>query len=599
RSRKQFAGAFSLEILPSLDPRRRIFHLRTDVDRDLSARYRHDRPPQTLATQPFQHLVEALKSASQTCTIVESSCGGLISSSLMSVPGSSKVYFGSTVAYNTKKSGKLLCGDEKLHGRLLNGPPSADDNEETHADTFEEGDLSEEARKYIQTKLHWTRETSLAYCEHMNTDFAIAEGGATGPTFRPKGMDRGFAVLAVAGRKSGGRDVEILAQKVCFSTHADREMNMRLFADSAAELCLEAMTVADPTLSPHDATKEGLQFADDTGWDGSQFLDRSSHIRSTPIMQDLYESLEALNVIVRGTDEILFATPSELALLTTKDLYEDRTLSGTNIGDVLKNQRTFLGRLGPDKTPVFAVFLQKNDSFTTTKDCYFANTRSRAPMLIPIHNELALTAAAFVNWQNTHRFCCICGAPLEFIHGRTCAKCSCSSGEPHLHWPRMDPSIIVLVTNPTSTHALLARSPRHAPYLYTALAGFVEAGETFEKAVQREVHEEVGVSIGPNIDYVASQPWPFPRSCMIGMRAKSLDHGLAPIHIDPKEIVDARWFEKETVYQAARDTDKMGAVLDRKLVEERQAKGDWKGEVLVPSKGVLARTLVDDWLESN
>ncbi|KAL7527366.1 hypothetical protein ACHAXR_001916 [Thalassiosira sp. AJA248-18] len=155
-----------------------------------------------------------------------------------------------------------------------------------------------------------------------------------------------------------------------------------------------------------------------------------------------------------------------------------------------------------------------------------------------------------------------------------------SNGKPHLHWPRQDPSIIVLLTNPDSTHALLARSPRHPPYLYTALAGFVEAGEDFESAVVREVHEEVGATVDrQSINYVASQPWPFPRSCMIGMRAQSLD-GLSPIHIDPNEIVDAQWFEKETVYQAARDSDLMGALL-------------------VPSLGVLARSLVDDWLESD
>ena len=83
----------------------------------------------------------------------------------MSVPGSSSVYFGSTVAYNTKKSGKLLCGDEQLHGRLLDGPsPST-------VDDIERGGLSEETMKYMRAKLHWTRETSLAYCEHMGTGF--------------------------------------------------------------------------------------------------------------------------------------------------------------------------------------------------------------------------------------------------------------------------------------------------------------------------------------------------------------------------------------------------------------------------------------------
>ena len=227
---------------------------------------------------------------------------------------------------------------------------------------------------------------------------------------------------------------------------------------------------------------------------------------------------------------------------------------------------------------------------------YFANTRSRAPMLSTLDNEIALTASAYANWRTSHRFCTQCGSPVEYVQGGTCAKCTRSG---HTSWPRQDPSIIVLVTNADSTHALLARSPRHPSYLYTALAGFVEPGENMESAVAREVHEEVGVNVNPQSTiYISSQAWPFPQSCMIGFHAKTHSAaGLASISIDPKELVDARWFEKEEVYQAARDTDVMGAVLDRQVVEAHQANGKWTGNLLVPSKGVLARTLVDHWLE--
>ena len=102
--------------------------------------------------------------------------------------------------------------------------------------------------------------------------------------------------------------------------------------------------------------------------------------------------------------------------------------------------------------------------------------------------RLALTATAYVQWQQSHRYCSVSGLPLEYIDGGMCAK-STGTDMPNLHWHRQDPSIIVLVNNPSRTHALLARSPRHLTYLYTALAGLVEAGETFESAVLREVNE--------------------------------------------------------------------------------------------------------------
>jgi len=511
----------------------------------------------------------------------------------MSVPGSSRVFFGSTIAYNTKKSGPLLCGGRELRDRLLGASGQGGDDDDIRIRT----DLSEETKRYINAKIDWTRHAALSYCDHMQTDFAIAEGGATGPTFNPRGMKAGFAVLAVAGRKRKGGNVEILAQKVVYSSHADRELNMRLYADAAADLCLEVMSAANPSVSANSIVdkKEDMTF------------DRSSHLRTdTSVMKDYYQRKDAQHVIIRGTDEVLFASSTKLALPTLQSLNEDAEFvtlmqtAGINVEEVLE-KRTFLGRLGTSETPVFALSLPENAHVDggTHPNCYFDRTRPRAPFLTPTHNELALTATAYANWRNNHRFCCVSGSPLEYIHGGTCAKGTGGDGKPHLHWPRQDPSIITLVTNPSSTHALLARSPRHPPYLYTALAGFVEPGETFESAVAREVHEEVGVSIDrKSVNYIASQPWPFPRSCMIGMNARALDD-LAPISIDPNEIVDARWFEKDVVCKAAQDTDEMGAVMDPRVVEEKQANGEWNGELLVPSKGVLARTLVDHWLEND
>jgi NAD+ diphosphatase len=511
--------------------------------------------------------------------------------------GSSRVYFGGTVAYSTKRAGKLLCGDVELHDRLLKSTSSSTTEGDNKIFDVPEH-LSDETKAYIQSKVNWTREAALAYCKHMNVDFGIAEGGATGPTFNPAGMKAGFAVLAIAGRRNGQDDVEILAQKVVYSTHGDRELNMRLYADAAAELTIEAMQIANPSLAA-TTTEEAVQSKERD----NLYLDRSSHLRNDKeVMQELYNRPDAQHVIIRGTSEVMFASDAQLHLPTLDHIHSDTSLEAMFGSDSKKREalenRTFLGRLGDEQTPLFTLFLPENTTTTneTSSSPYFANTRSRAPMLSPLDNEIALTASAYVNWKNSHRYCSKCGSPIDYVQGGTCAKCI----NGHMSWPRQDPSIIVLVTNADSTHALLARSPRHPSYLYTALAGFVEPGENMESAVAREVHEEVGVNVNPqSISYISSQAWPFPQSCMIGFHAQTHHSAdsLPSITIDPKELVDARWFEKEEVYQAARDTDMMGAVLDRQVVETQRANGKWTGSLLVPSKGVLARTLVDSWLE--
>ena len=300
--------------------------------------------------------------------------------------------------------------------------------------------------------------------------------------------------------------------------------------------------------------------------------------------------------MLRGEDQVLFASKDQLFLPTYADLNEDCAPLLNGIQDAML-KRIFVGRLGSSQTPIFALALPK-DTGVQSHEAHFANTRSHGAFLTPLHNELAMTATALVNWQKTNKYCPVTGTPLEFIHGGTCARSTNTEGRPVLHWPRQDPSIIVLVENQAATHALLARSPRHPSYLYTCIAGFVEAGETFESAVLRETNEEVGVTVDhDSVQYIYSQPWPFPRSCMIGMHARARDDGLPSINIDPDELVDAKWFDREVIYQATVETDRLGAVMDPKVVEDQKAKGLWDGKLLVPAKGVLARTLIDKWLQ--
>ena len=143
------------------------------------------------------------------------------------------------------------------------------------------------------------------------------------------------------------------------------------------------------------------------------------------------------------------------------------------------------------------------------------------------------TARQKVEWYRTHKFCSRCGSinELDKLHeALACTKCG------QLHFPRVAPAVIVLVQR--GHEVLLGRSPHFEAGVYSTLAGFVEAGESLEECVHREIKEEVGIQV-ENLRYFGSQPHPFPNSLMVGFVA---DWQAGEIHIDPVEIEDARWF---------------------------------------------------------
>ncbi len=171
-------------------------------------------------------------------------------------------------------------------------------------------------------------------------------------------------------------------------------------------------------------------------------------------------------------------------------------------------------------------------------DHAFAELRGAMARIGPRDAELVAAAKAVVGWHATHRFCARCGgATLPAMAGwqRDCPAC-CAH-----HFPRTDPVVIMLITRGNSV--LVGRSHGWPEGMYSLLAGFVEPGETIEAAVRREVFEEVGVRVG-RVDYLASQPWPFPSSLMLGCRGEALSEA---IEIDPAEIENARWVTREAM----------------------------------------------------
>lgn len=166
----------------------------------------------------------------------------------------------------------------------------------------------------------------------------------------------------------------------------------------------------------------------------------------------------------------------------------------------------------------------------------FHELRAVMASLSPRDAELAATARALLEWHRSHGFCAACGQPSQMVHGgwqRSCPSCKAQ------HFPRTDPVVIMLITHGNSV--LLGRNESWPEGMYSLLAGFVEPGETIEAAVRREVFEESGVLVGP-VTYLASQPWPFPASLMIGCRGEATSQAIT---LDPAELQDARWVSRE------------------------------------------------------
>jgi NAD+ diphosphatase len=168
--------------------------------------------------------------------------------------------------------------------------------------------------------------------------------------------------------------------------------------------------------------------------------------------------------------------------------------------------------------------------------------RPLAPLLPPDAASLLAYARALCVWRGRHRHCGVCGAPnlpKRAGHVMRCTREGCGNEA----FPRLDPAIIVLVTDASGERALLGRQAAWPPGRYSTIAGFVEPGESLEDAVIREVDEETGVHVG-DVEYVASQPWPFPSSLMLGFRAIARTQDIT---LRDGELEDARWFSRADI----------------------------------------------------
>lgn len=187
--------------------------------------------------------------------------------------------------------------------------------------------------------------------------------------------------------------------------------------------------------------------------------------------------------------------------------------------------------------------LPANDAPTTLDIPATIDLRSAAAQW-PVREATAFAQArAVLHWRDRHRFCGACGAPLEYARAGWLGRCTGCGIE---HYPRTDPAVIVAVTD--GARLLLGRQAAWPEGRYSTLAGFVEPGETLEQTVMREVFEESAIRV-TGCRYLASQPWPFPASLMLGFTAQAQPD--APQVND--ELEDARWFEAQDIGLALRD----------------------------------------------
>jgi NAD+ diphosphatase len=212
------------------------------------------------------------------------------------------------------------------------------------------------------------------------------------------------------------------------------------------------------------------------------------------------------------------------------------------------------------------------ESLKERSDLFVIDLRSIAiqGLVTADHLPPLAEAKAMLHWHARHRFCSNCGVATEMTEGgwkRACPTCKAE------HFPRTDPVVIMLAVS--GDKGLLGRSGRFASTMWSCLAGFVEPGESVEDAVRRETMEEAGVKCG-RVNYLFTQPWPFPMSLMIGCHAEALNENLT---VDTTELVGARWFSK----------DECAAMLMRKHPEG----------LTTPPPVAIAHHIIRTWVESD
>lgn len=283
-----------------------------------------------------------------------------------------------------------------------------------------------------------------------------------------------------------------------------------------------------------------------------QVLDRSAELRSDQSRLDRLES-----------DGIFYHFISGSWLMDGDALAELDSKASDEIAST--SERYFLGLDTTGRGHFLVHHLEEVES-SKIANYTVDSLRSKVALFSPLHVGVAMHGQGLANWHSTHRFCSRCGEVTLPILGGSVR--SCASG--HQHHPRTDPAIITLIKD-RKDRILLGHQATWPEGRFSTIAGFVETGESFEAALEREVQEEAGLSVD-EFTYLGSQPWPFPSSVMIAFETVTYQPEKA--RPDGEEITEIRWFDRSSLLEATRS-----------------------GELLLPPPISVARAMIDRWYE--
>ncbi|MFD5224974.1 NAD(+) diphosphatase [Microbacterium sp. NPDC058342] len=244
------------------------------------------------------------------------------------------------------------------------------------------------------------------------------------------------------------------------------------------------------------------------------------------------------------------------------------TVLRVGVDEVGDAEWALLGRDRDGSPLLLASVPPLTDSIDSAPPETWLGLRDAGGALDPHETDLFVTAIALAAWLRDARFCPSCGSAIALQQAGWSRRCeSCATD----HFPRTDPAVIVAVESPDGERLLLGANANWGGRMHSCFAGFVEAGESLEDTVRREIAEEAGVRLR-DIRYRSSQAWPYPRSLMLGFRAVAVDEDSRP---DGEEIISVRWLTR----------DEIGTALAG------------EGPVGLPGPASIARRLIAEWYE--